>query len=59
MLLTDTANQQQLSKAERLRLFDQARDRQREREKTATASARPSSDRGWTREELYDRGEPD
>jgi len=59
VLLKEAAGHKTLSKAERLRLFDQARARQREREKTTTAKPKPSSNRGWTREELYTRGEPD
>ena len=47
-----------LSKAERLRLFDEARVRQREREKTMTVTVLPGQGRGWTREELYTRGTP-
>ncbi len=39
--------------AARLRLFDQATSRQQARDKSAVISAGP---RGWTREELYDRG---
>ena len=38
----------------RVRTFDQATQRLRQRQ-TAKA-ARPATDRGWTREELYDRG---
>ncbi len=38
----------------RLRLFDQGTRRQRRRQKGATANG--VSDRGWTREELYERG---
>ena len=44
---------------DRLRLFDQATQRQREREKKRTRVADAATDRGWTREELYDRGGPD
>jgi AbrB family looped-hinge helix DNA binding protein len=44
---------------DRLRLFDQATQRQREREKKRTRVADSATDRGWTREELYDRGGPD
>ena len=40
--------------AERLRLFDQATRRQRRRQREATA--RKGRGRGWTREELYERG---
>jgi AbrB family looped-hinge helix DNA binding protein len=43
-----------LSIAERLRLFDAATRRLR-RKKWA---GKPPADRGWTREELYDRGLP-
>lgn len=43
----------------RLELFDRATERQREREQAAGAvRASPEGDRGWTREELYDRGGP-
>jgi bifunctional DNA-binding transcriptional regulator/antitoxin component of YhaV-PrlF toxin-antitoxin module len=49
---------------ERLRLFDQARERQRRRERARQrrkpASKRPAGDRprerGWKREDLYKRG---
>jgi antitoxin component of MazEF toxin-antitoxin module len=42
---------------QRLKLFDQATERQRERE--ARRPAEPvATDRGWTREELYDRARP-
>ncbi|MYG51845.1 MAG: AbrB/MazE/SpoVT family DNA-binding domain-containing protein [Rhodospirillaceae bacterium] len=41
----------------RLRLFDAATERQRARE---AARPRPgATGRGWTRDELYDRGRPD
>ena len=39
----------------RLRLFDQATERQREREAERTQTA-TAQDRGWKREDLYDRG---
>ena len=42
---------------ERLELFDQATERQREREARRPAEPVPA-DRGWTREELYDRARP-
>ena len=42
--------------AERLRLFDAATARQKKRQGTRRV-ARPS-DRGWKREDLYDRGLP-
>jgi AbrB family looped-hinge helix DNA binding protein len=44
---------------DRLRLFDQATQRQRAREKNRTRTADSVTDRGWTREDLYDRGSPD
>ena len=42
-----------LSVEERLRLFDQASDRQRTRE---LGSPPATQDRGWRRDELYERG---
>jgi AbrB family looped-hinge helix DNA binding protein len=47
-----------LSVAERLRLFDQATERQRHRQARMTLPVDPPTDRGWTREELYSRGKP-
>jgi len=47
------ATQSEHSVASRLRIFDQATRRQRERQVDRQASAK---DRGWKREELYDRG---
>jgi len=41
-------------RAWRVRLFDQATERHRRRPKAAPAGA--AARRGWTREELYDRG---
>lgn len=41
---------------ERLRLFDESVARQREREAEAARGPSPdTADRGWTREEIYDR----
>jgi AbrB family looped-hinge helix DNA binding protein len=40
----------------RLALFDRATARQRERE--AATPPRPGAQRGWTRDDLYDRGRP-
>ena len=40
--------------AERLRRFDQATARQRRRQRTGQKGA--ATDRGWTRETLYERG---
>ena len=45
-----------LSPEDRLRLFDEATRRQREREPLATSDA--SEDRGWSRDDLYDRARP-
>lgn len=47
-----------LSADERLRLFDAATARQREREKTMQLPPEPPIERGWTRDELYQRGKP-
>ena len=45
------------STEERLRLFDQATERQRRRRKAPqTARATTRQDRGWMREDLYGRG---
>jgi len=40
----------------RLRLFDEATRRQREREQTERVASGQVADRGWKREDLYDRG---
>jgi antitoxin component of MazEF toxin-antitoxin module len=42
--------------AARLKTFDQATARQRRRDRTSALA--PADRRGWTREELYDRGRP-
>ncbi|HTP24715.1 MAG TPA: AbrB/MazE/SpoVT family DNA-binding domain-containing protein [Anaeromyxobacteraceae bacterium] len=42
--------------ATRLKIFDQATARQRIREHAKPLTV--ATDRGWTREELYDRGRP-
>ena len=51
----------QLSVKERLALFDQATERQRRREamfgKEPVISSESNADRGWTREEIYIRGD--
>lgn len=44
-----------LTAADRLKLFDRATQRQRERE-TSRTSTSSVSDRGWKREDLYERG---
>ena len=45
--------------AARLRLFDQATDRQRRRNQQAAELPTPTEGRGWTREDLYRRGGSD
>ena len=59
VVLERERRRQNLSLAERLRLFDAARARQRAREDTREVKAAQTSDRGWTREELYSREEAD
>lgn len=41
---------------QKLALFDAATGRQRAREEDRGATAKPPGERGWTRDELYDRG---
>ncbi len=48
-----------LSRDERLRLFDRATARQAEREKRMPPHVGSTTERGWSREDLYARGEPD
>lgn len=48
------ANRSELSMEERLRLFDEATQRMKKRAREKKLP--PASDRGWSREELYDRG---
>lgn len=58
VLLKEQLLLRQLGKAERLRLFDEARKRQRRREATEKRPvAKSPRDRGWSREELYNRDE--
>ena len=47
-----------LSVEEKLRLFDEAVERQRLREKENPFTGETPSDRGWKREDLYTRGKP-
>ncbi len=42
--------------AARLHLFDRATERQRKRDSNKKARVREPKSRGWTREELYQRG---
>ncbi len=51
------AESAELSMEERLRLFRAATERQRQRN-TEWSGERNPADRGWTREELYQRGGP-
>ena len=44
-----------LSVAERLRLFDEGNERQRRRQAHMKLRDNPPADRGWTRDELYNR----
>jgi bifunctional DNA-binding transcriptional regulator/antitoxin component of YhaV-PrlF toxin-antitoxin module len=46
------------SRVARLELFDAATTRHQKRQSSRTKPQRPLSDRGWTREELYERGAP-
>jgi AbrB family looped-hinge helix DNA binding protein len=50
------ASKPRLSLEERLRLFDEATRRQRAREPLPASTS--EEDRGWIRDELYDRGRP-
>jgi AbrB family looped-hinge helix DNA binding protein len=52
------ARSPRLSLEERLRLFDAATERQRAREAKMPRSPDAPADRDWTRDELYERGEP-
>ena len=54
-LVPPHAPQVRFSKVDRLRLFDQATDRQRARDR-ATRNPAHSPARGWTRSDLYSRG---
>jgi AbrB family looped-hinge helix DNA binding protein len=47
-----------LSPEERLRLFDEATERQKARDRDFKPTRTPPQDRGWTRDELYTRGRP-
>jgi AbrB family looped-hinge helix DNA binding protein len=48
-----------ISRAERLRLFDEDTAWQREREQHMRLPKEAPKDRGWRREDLYVRGKPD
>ena len=49
---------QRLSRAERLRLFDESRARQKARESAMQIPATAPAERDWRREDLYTRGKP-
>ena len=51
------ARQAPLDREGRLKLFDRATARQRKRE-AERGPVGPAKDRGWKREDLYDRGSP-
>lgn len=53
------AAREQLSKRERLRLFDEASERQAARASKLSLPDRPPDERDWKREDLYTRGKPD
>lgn len=55
-----SGRRQALSTTERLAIFDEATERQRERTRTwrRKHGSKAPADRGWTRTELYTRGEP-
>ena len=57
VLPPDAATRPQLDRLQRLALFDAGTERQRARESRARRPAAES--RGWTREELYQRGSTD
>ena len=48
-----------LTRDERLRLFDSATARQDAREKSQSPRVASGAERGWRREDVYVRGEPD
>ncbi|HXV59683.1 MAG TPA: AbrB/MazE/SpoVT family DNA-binding domain-containing protein [Vicinamibacteria bacterium] len=45
-----------LNTEKRLQLFDRATERQQKRQADRDEMTREASDRGWTRDELYERG---
>jgi AbrB family looped-hinge helix DNA binding protein len=53
------ARSRRIGLEERLRLFDEGTARQVQREKGMRVQATAVAGRGWTREDLYTRGEPD
>lgn len=57
MVVSGRTSSRALTVEERLRLFDQATARRNERG-AQKATVPEDAERGWTREELYDRGRP-
>ncbi len=55
-IVTEPGEQPSFSVAERLELFDQASERQAQRQRRHRRKT--TAGRGWTREELYERGQP-
>lgn len=55
-LVPASATREPLSLADRVALFDAASRRQASRQRRSGGRRRSPADRGWTREELYDRG---
>lgn len=55
-LVPESSKRSRLSAEERLQLFDASTERQRKRERNRSLA--PTTERGWTREELYTRGLP-
>jgi len=54
----NTAQQRSVDRGRRLMFFDRATERQQRRNSSAKVRQQPA-DRGWVREELYQRGVPD
>lgn len=59
LVLPGRTARRSLSREERLRLFDEDTAAQRERERQLNVPSAAPTDRGWSREELYRRGQPD
>lgn len=57
VILPKRQRYESLSVEERLELFDRATERQRRRQE-GRAGSEPTKDRGWGREDLYDRARP-
>jgi AbrB family looped-hinge helix DNA binding protein len=55
-VVPQSASPRALDRRARLEMFDQATARQLARQGAQTPSAKRGEDRGWTREDLYERG---